>query len=83
MNVPLGYRFAAGYAGVRKKQKDDLAILVSDEPASAAGVFTQNQVRAAPVLRSQKHLSSSGGVVASRSTGGLVWSRSAGSKVVP
>ncbi|MCB1021573.1 MAG: bifunctional glutamate N-acetyltransferase/amino-acid acetyltransferase ArgJ [Acidobacteria bacterium] len=62
MNVPLGYRFAAGYAGVRKKKIDDLALLVSDEPASAAGVFTQNQVRAAPVLRSEKHLASSGGV---------------------
>ncbi|MEZ5395272.1 MAG: bifunctional glutamate N-acetyltransferase/amino-acid acetyltransferase ArgJ [Bryobacterales bacterium] len=62
MNVPLGYRFAAGYAGVRKKKLDDLALLVSDEPASAAGVFTQNQVRAAPVLRSEKHLASSGGV---------------------
>jgi glutamate N-acetyltransferase/amino-acid N-acetyltransferase len=62
MKVPLGYRFAAGYAGVRKKKLDDLALMVSDEPASAAGVFTQNQVRAAPVLRSEKHLSSSGGV---------------------
>jgi glutamate N-acetyltransferase/amino-acid N-acetyltransferase len=62
MNVPLGYRFAAGYAGVRKKKLDDLALMVSDEPASAAGVFTQNQVRAAPVLRSEKHLRSSGGV---------------------
>lgn len=62
MKTPLGYRFAAGYAGIRKKQKDDLAVMVSDEPASAAGVFTQNQVRAAPVLRSEKHLGSSGGV---------------------
>ena len=62
MNVPLGYRFAAGYAGIRKKKLDDLALMVSDEPASAAGVFTQNQVRAAPVLRSEKHLKASGGL---------------------
>ena len=62
MKTPLGYRFAAGYAGIRKKQKDDLALMVSDEPASAAGVFTQNQMRAAPVLRSQKHLKASGGL---------------------
>ena len=62
MKTPLGYRFAAGYAGVRNKKADDLALMVSDKPASAAGVFTQNQVRAAPVLRSQKHLRSSGGL---------------------
>ena len=62
MKTPLGYRFAAGYAGVRKNRADDLALMVSDDPASAAGVFTQNQVRAAPVLRSEKHLSASGGV---------------------
>ncbi len=62
MKTPLGYRFAAGYAGVRKQRSDDLALMVSDEPASAAGVFTQNQVRAAPVLRCEKHLRSSGGV---------------------
>ena len=62
MNVPLGFRFAAGYAGIRKKKLDDLALMVSDEPASAAGVFTQNQVRAAPVLRSEKHLKASGGL---------------------
>ncbi len=60
--IPLGFRFAACYAGIRKKQKPDLALMVSDQPASAAGVFTQNQVRAAPVERSSRNLKKSGGV---------------------
>ena len=50
MSVPLGYRFAATYAGIRKKPKLDLALMVSDTEATAAGVFTRNLVRAAPVL---------------------------------
>ena len=49
MSVPLGYRFAATYAGIRKKPKLDLALMVSDTEATAAGVFTRNLVRAAPV----------------------------------
>ena len=50
--------FAAGYAGIRAKQQDDLALIVSGTPASAAAVFTQNQVQAAPVRLARKHLNS-------------------------
>ena len=60
--TPLGYRFAATYAGIRKDPDDDLALMVSDVPATAAGVFTQNQVRAAPVTVSIEHLEKSGNV---------------------
>src|SRR5256714_9771875 len=35
--------------GSEKGRKDDLALIVSEVPASAAGMFTTNQVRAAPV----------------------------------
>ena len=49
MAYPLGFRYAAAYAGIRKMAKDDLALIVSDTPASAAAVFTQNRVVAAPV----------------------------------
>lgn len=59
--MPAGFRFAAGYAGIRNQRQDDLALMVSDRPASAAGVFTRNQVRAAPVDLSARHLRSSGG----------------------
>ena len=60
--TPLGYRFAATYAGIRKDPDDDLALMVSDVPATAAGVFTQNQVCAAPVTVSIEHLHKSGNI---------------------
>lgn len=61
VDLPLGFRFAAGYAGIRKTPDDDLALMVSDRPASAAGVFTRNAVRAAPVVISEGFLRESGG----------------------
>jgi glutamate N-acetyltransferase/amino-acid N-acetyltransferase len=60
--VPSGYRFAACYAGIRKKKTDDLALIVSDRPAAAAAMFTTNIVRAAPVTVTTEHLKKSGGV---------------------
>lgn len=61
MDLPLGYCFASGYAGIRAKQQDDLALIVSGRPASAAALFTQNQVQASPVRLARKHLKTSGG----------------------
>ena len=49
-SAPLGYRFAVASAGFRKEGRADLALVVSDAPAAAAGVFTQNLFPAAPVL---------------------------------
>ena len=49
MNLPLGYKYSSVYAGIRKVEKDDLGLIVSDLPANAAAVFTQNRVCAAPV----------------------------------
>jgi glutamate N-acetyltransferase/amino-acid N-acetyltransferase len=50
MHLARGFRFAAVYSGIRSDpQRFDLAMVVSDTPASAAGVFTQNRVQAAPV----------------------------------
>jgi len=56
VNLPLGFRYAAAYAGLRKIKKDDLALIVSDAPAVAAAVFTQNRVAAAPVVLARKNL---------------------------
>ncbi|MFN0105941.1 MAG: bifunctional glutamate N-acetyltransferase/amino-acid acetyltransferase ArgJ [Bryobacteraceae bacterium] len=61
MKLPLGYRYSALYAGIRKTQKDDLSLIVSDVPAAAAGVFTQNKAMAAPVILSKKNLAATGG----------------------
>jgi len=54
--LPRGFRFAATACGLKKTGALDLAILSSDVPASAAAVFTQNLVVAAPVLISKEHL---------------------------
>jgi glutamate N-acetyltransferase/amino-acid N-acetyltransferase len=61
VKLPLGYRFASTYAGIRKEKKDDLALIVSQRPASAAGLFTTNLVQAAPVQLCRSHLKASGG----------------------
>jgi glutamate N-acetyltransferase/amino-acid N-acetyltransferase len=63
LNLPLGYAYAATYAGIRKVEKDDLALIVTGLPASAAAVFTQNRVQAAPVKLCRRHLKLSGGLV--------------------
>lgn len=62
MKLPLGYRYAAIYAGIRKEKKNDVGLIVSDKPASAAAVFTTNRVQAAPVLLMRRHLKASHGV---------------------
>lgn len=63
LNIPRGYGFASTYAGIRKVKKDDLALILSEVPAAAAAVFTQNRVQAAPVKLCRKHLRASGGRV--------------------
>ena len=63
MKLPQGYAYSATYAGIRQVAKDDLALIVSGVPASAAAVFTQNRVQAAPVKLSRRHLKLSGGLV--------------------
>ena len=59
--LPKGFRYATVYARIRKVKKDDVSLIVSDPPASAAAVFTTNQVKAAPVRLAQKHLKESRG----------------------
>ena len=59
--LPRGFRFAATACGLKKTGALDLAILSSDNLASAAAVFTQNLVVAAPVLISKAHLRASKG----------------------
>jgi glutamate N-acetyltransferase / amino-acid N-acetyltransferase len=61
MKLPLGFRYAAVYAGIRRQQKDDIALIVPERPANAAAVFTTNVIQAAPVRLSRKHLKSSRG----------------------
>jgi glutamate N-acetyltransferase / amino-acid N-acetyltransferase len=64
LNLPLGYRYAATHAGIRKDGRNDLGLIVSEPLAHGAAVFTQNVVQAAPVRLARKHLKSSRGRVA-------------------
>jgi len=59
--LPKGFRFAATACGLKKTGALDLALISSDVPASAAAVFTQNLVVAAPVVLSKKNLRESKG----------------------
>ena len=45
-----GYRAACCAAGIKYKDRTDMAMVLSDVPCAAAGVFTSNKVKAAPVL---------------------------------
>jgi glutamate N-acetyltransferase/amino-acid N-acetyltransferase len=59
MLAPKGYSFAAAAAGFKRQGRLDLAALVSDRPAAAAGVFTKNRFTAAPVEVCREHLARS------------------------
>ena len=45
-----GFTYSAVAAGIRKKERLDLGLIFCEKPAVAAGVFTTNRVKAAPVL---------------------------------
>jgi glutamate N-acetyltransferase / amino-acid N-acetyltransferase len=57
-----GFRFAAARAGIKQSGDLDLGLIVSERPANAAAVFTQNRVQAAPVQLSRAALERTGGV---------------------
>jgi glutamate N-acetyltransferase/amino-acid N-acetyltransferase len=59
--TPAGFRASGVSAGIKANRSLDLALLVSDRPASAAAVFTTNRVQAAPVLVSMEHLAATRG----------------------
>lgn len=61
---PKGFKVASALASVKSANKTypDLALLVSETPAAAAGVFTTNAFKAAPVTVSQEILKQTCGV---------------------
>jgi acetylglutamate kinase len=59
VKIPKGFRFAAAAAGL-KPQRRDVALVVSDVPAAAAGVFTRNRACAAPVLDARPRVPAEG-----------------------
>lgn len=61
VTAPRGFVASGRHCGIKASGKPDLALLVSETPATAAGVFTTNLAQAAPVLVSLAHLAASGG----------------------
>jgi len=60
VNAARGFLSAAAACGIKRTGplRSDLCLVVSEVPATAAGVFTTNLVKAAPVLLSRRHLES-------------------------
>lgn len=61
VTAPSGFRASGLHCGIKASGKPDLSLIVSDSPASAAGVFTINLAKAPPIYLCQDHLASSGG----------------------
>jgi glutamate N-acetyltransferase/amino-acid N-acetyltransferase len=53
-----GFLTASISAGIKKTRERDFALIYSEVPAAAAGVFTTNRVKAAPVLLSMERIKS-------------------------
>ncbi|HXI85481.1 MAG TPA: bifunctional glutamate N-acetyltransferase/amino-acid acetyltransferase ArgJ [Verrucomicrobiae bacterium] len=58
VTAPRGFRAAGTAAGIKTRGKKDMALIVSDKPATVAATFTTNQVKAAPVKLSMRHVKS-------------------------
>ncbi len=58
-----GFKASGVYCGIKENptKKNDIAMIVSDVVCNAAGVYTQNKVKGAPVVVTKKNLEKSGG----------------------
>lgn len=55
ITAPKDFKAAALNCGLKRRRKD-LALIVSSVPAVACGMFTQNRIKAAPILVNKEHL---------------------------
>ncbi|RPI09706.1 MAG: hypothetical protein EHM71_05330, partial [Zetaproteobacteria bacterium] len=56
LTAVAGVRAAGVACGLKKNGRPDLALVVSDRPATVAATFTLNRVQAAPIQVSKRHL---------------------------
>lgn len=56
VTTPQGFEANGFWAGVKKSGKPDLGLIYSKKMCNAAAVFTQNSVKAAPIVVCQKHI---------------------------
>ncbi len=61
ITAPRGFRAAGGTCGIKVSGKSDLMLLVGEVSCAAAGVFTTNRIKSAPVVVDQRHLKLSQG----------------------
>lgn len=54
--APQGFRATGVKAEIKYPDKYDVALIYSEVPAQAAGVFTRNKVKAHPLILTKKHL---------------------------
>lgn len=59
MKVPDGFTFAGVHCGIKPARKD-LGLVVSDSPCAAAGAFTVNRAKAAPIRVVEKRVPADG-----------------------
>ena len=55
VTTPKGFLASGLHCGL-KRVKKDLALIYSEVPAIAAGVFTKNVIKAAPIYITKEHL---------------------------
>jgi glutamate N-acetyltransferase/amino-acid N-acetyltransferase len=60
VTLPLGFRWASATAGIKTSGKPDVALATCDGGATAAVMYTSNQVVAAPITVGRRHLSATG-----------------------
>lgn len=61
--IPQGFLFSACAAGIKASGRPDVALALAPDGASAAAMFTRNQVVAAPVTLGRAHLRAARGVL--------------------
>ncbi|MCL4558626.1 MAG: bifunctional glutamate N-acetyltransferase/amino-acid acetyltransferase ArgJ [Deltaproteobacteria bacterium] len=56
LSLPKGFLYAGSSAGLKNDGKKDVAVVYSEVPSIAAGLFTTNAIKAAPVTVSMEQL---------------------------
>ena len=55
--APIGFKAGGVHCGIRKNRvKRDIALIISEVPASASAVYTQNLVKGAPIYVTQRNI---------------------------
>lgn len=56
ITAPEGFRAGVAECSIKKPGRPDLTVILSDVPASCAGMFTSNRIKGAPVLVSRENV---------------------------